>query len=146
MKGQLATTEFVIKIMMITLTCVVIISSLLTLLQFKVTIKTITSTRNAIDFSEAILFSPCIAEKHGMLNKTKLDAQQTYSENHKDDKDGFECLEIDEKLYTQVLNETHRWRFGPYYYPPGNKYMYFPTLIVTESNATMPALFRIVIT
>ncbi|MEM7826700.1 MAG: hypothetical protein QXQ40_00555 [Candidatus Aenigmatarchaeota archaeon] len=141
MKGYEEPTTTFIDVITIIIFTVFVIGSLFILIQFRTNMKYATTSRIAIDFGENLLSAECIADMKGVLNETKLDIEQNYYRQNREDNDGFSCLVTDFETNTIIETRGKRWIFGE----ASGKSAYFPALIKMRNGITLPATVTVIV-
>lgn len=112
MKGQTELSEFMLKLIATMMFTVFLIGSILSISQFRVQINESAGNRLSIDFGENVLAAPCLTEKKGLFNETKINTEISYSMGHPEDRDGFSCLSTSIVSVTRIKTNTEEWFFG----------------------------------
>lgn len=111
-KGQTELSEFMLKLIATILFTVFLVAGILAITQFKVQVNDNISKRLAIDFGESVLAAPCLAEKKGVFDETRLDSEARYSLNNTGDTDGISCLDSSVLAAARIETGGGKWLFG----------------------------------
>ncbi len=145
--GEADITDFVIRLIVIALFTVMLVFGLLSLTEFKATVRTNSLQRLGIDFGENVLSASCTADVKGLLNETKLDAEKADYESGKNGLSGFSCIKTAFQARTLVKAETSKggktWEFG---FVAGRTYggsREFPAAVNMSDGSIAPAVVDI---
>ncbi len=147
--GEADITEFVLRLVIIAVFTVMVVWGLLTLTEFRATIKTSSMLRLGMDFGENVLASSCTADAKGILSETKLNAEKASSDAGRNGLSGFSCIKIPFKARTLIRakngGEERKWVFG---FDEGRSYenvREFPAAVIMSDGNVAPAVVDIVV-
>lgn len=142
--GEADITDFLLKLIVIALFTVMLVFGLLSLIEFKATVKTNSLQRLGIDFGENVLSSSCTADLKGLLNETKLNREKSDFDAGKNGLSGFSCIKTAFKARTFIKTKSSsvekKWTFG---FDENRKYQNmfeFPASVNMSDGSIAPAL------
>jgi len=139
MKGYEEPTTTFIEILTILVFTIFVLGTLLMITRFRTDARLATTKRIIIDFGENVLSATCIAEEKNLLNETKIKSELEYYKSHKDDKDGFSCLETSVPIKTIIKTKDAEWEFGN----AVGESIVFPAVLLKDDGSTVPAIITI---
>ncbi|MBU3957565.1 MAG: hypothetical protein KKB25_00640 [Nanoarchaeota archaeon] len=111
-KGQTELSEFMLKLIATMLFTVFLVGGILAISQFKAQINENADKRLSIDFGENVLAAPCLTEKKGLFNETRLNKEIIYKSAHPEDMDGVSCLNASALTAFKIKTKDSEWFFG----------------------------------
>ncbi len=142
-------TEFMLKLIIVALFCVILIGGIFLIIEFKATVKTSGLQRLGIDFGESVLSANCTAEMKGLLNETKLDKEKADYDSGKNSLSGFSCVKTAfiarSLIRTKSGGGGKEWNFNFEENKNYENVFEFPAAINMSDGVISPAVMRVAV-